>query len=347
MRLWAPLVFATNFILSVLVLLVLMIVSSIQPSMYEVVLLVSLPLLALLSSLAVILVTSRILGPLTRTAWKAEDEGKLLLLLMGRDNTITPIVPRLTGSIMSFNVDGYRVYYVLHPHTVLSVPESRAKVVLAHKAHPATLPVDAVIAGVDIRYIKGYEHAGQYLDLEKERIDREQLKQKYAELLDVARKLQDADEEEEAKKLSRRVVSLLRELGFNADINSITINDIIKYAESNLKLIESIEKTRGEPLLEKLLLTVVKEHPEKVIAINNNAIRAVTTEEVEAILSTYNLPQFLADFEERAMVFLRELYGLGMPGLNMRLLLILFIGFIVLMVLMFAFQSGGFRLPFG
>jgi hypothetical protein len=135
----------------------------------------------LVLALAVVILTTFMTGPLTKTSWYAEDGGELIVMYHYDDLVVKPTIPEFMGAgLVKLRTGAGDVLVHVHPRSVLNVHGSPARLLWVYAWSPIAIPPQYIGIAYDLKH-QGYSMLSTFLntamgieELEKHRMEVEE-----------------------------------------------------------------------------------------------------------------------------------------------------------------------------
>ena len=264
----------------------------------------------LVLALTVITLTTFMIGPLTRTAWLAEDSGELIAMYHYDDLVVKPVIPELVGAgLVKVRTGGSDVLIHVHPRSVLNVHGSRARLLWVYAWSPIAIPPQYMSIAYDLKH-QGYSSLSAFLHsaTSSEELERARME------LEKAVKLLRSGDEKAARETLRQV--------YGDRVDEMSKEQLLKLATAYA---EELDRSLKE--LREMEEQVRKAKARGVAPI---CIRTYTPEDVKSWLPALAPPTALTNVYEYAkMAALKELKMFAGP-LRIPWMLLILLGLILL-----------------
>jgi hypothetical protein len=145
----------------------------------------------LVLALAVIAITLFMTGPLTKTAWHAEDGGELIVMYHYDDLVVKPVIPEFMGAgLVKVRAGNSDVLVHVHPRSVLNVHGSPARLLWVYAWSPTAIPPQYIGIAYDLKH-QGYSTLSAFLNAT---VPLEELEKTRMELEEAVKQLKAGDE---------------------------------------------------------------------------------------------------------------------------------------------------------
>ncbi len=266
-------------------------------------------------ALAVITITMYMTGPLTKTAWYAEDSGELIVMYHYDDLVVRPTIPEFIGAgLVKVRAGGSDVLVHIHPRSVLNVHGSPARLVWVYAWNPIAIPPQYIGVAYDLKY-QGYSTLSAFLNTV---VPLEELEKTRMMLEEAIKELRAGDE--------RMARESLRQI-YGDKVDEMSKEQLLKLATAYA---EELDRNLREL---RLLEEQVRKAKTKGVA--PVCVRTYTPEDVKSWLPALAPPTALTNvYEYSKMAALRELRMFAGPLRIPWMLLILLV--IILLVAVIA-----------
>jgi hypothetical protein len=248
----------------------------------------------LLLALTVIILTVFMTGPLTKTAWYAEDRGELIVMYHYDDLVVKPVIPEFMGAgLVKLRMGTGDVLMHVHPRSVLNVHGSPARLLWVYAWSPIAIPPQYIGVAYDLKH-QGYSTLSTFLNTA---VSIEELERHRMEVEEAVKLLRSGDEKTAREMLKQIYGDKVDEMG----------------KEQLLKLATAYAEELDRSLKE---LRELEEQARKAKArgVAPLCIRTYTPEDVKSWLPALAPPTALTNVYEYAkMVALKELRMFASP----------------------------------
>ena len=264
-------------------------------------------------ALTVITMTTFMVGPLTRTAWLAEDSGELIVMYHYDDLVVKPVIPEFVGAgLVKVRTGGSDVLIHVHPRSVLNVHGSRARLLWVYAWNPIAIPPEYIGRAYDLKY-QGYSTLSTFLSTAR---SLEELERTRMELEEAIKLLRSGDEKA-ARDLLRQV--------YGDRVDEMGREQLLKLATAYAD-----ELDRNIKELKELEEQVRRSNARGVAPV---CVRTYTPEDIRSWLPALAPPTALTNVYEYAkMAALRELRMFAGP-IKIPWMLLILLGVILLVAL--------------
>jgi hypothetical protein len=248
----------------------------------------------LVLALAVVILTTSMTGPLTKTAWYAEDGGEPIVMYHHDDLVVKPTIPEFMGAgLVKLRTGAGDVLIHVHPRSVLNVHGSPARLLWVYAWSPIAIPPQYIGVAYDLKH-QGYSTLSTFLNTA---MGIEELERHRVEVEKVVKLLRSGDEKT-AREMLRQIY------GDKVDEMS---------KEQLLKLVMAYAEELDRSLKE---LRELEERARKAKArgVAPLCIRTYTPEDVKSWLPALAPPTALTNvYEYSKMAALKELKMFASP----------------------------------
>ena len=242
----------------------------------------------LVLALAVIILTTFMTGPLTKTSWYAEDRGELIVMYHYDDLVVRPVIPEFMGAgLVKLRTGAGDVLIHVHPRSVLNVHGSPARLLWVYAWSPIAIPPQYIGVAYDLKH-QGYSTLSTFLNTA---MGIEELERHRMEVEEVVKLLRSGDEKMAREMLKQIYGDKVDEMGKEQLLKLVTA-----YAE---ELDRSLNELRE---LEE------RARKAKTRGVAPLCVRTYTPEDVKSWLPALAPPTALTNvYEYSKMAALKEL----------------------------------------
>jgi hypothetical protein len=145
----------------------------------------------LVLALAVIILTTFMTGPLTKTSWYAEDRGELIVMYHYDDLVVRPVIPEFMGAgLIKLRTGAGDVLIHVHPRSVLNIHGSPARLLWVYAWNPIAISPEYIGRAYDLKH-QGYSTLSTFLSTAR---SLEELESTRTTLEEVIKRLKAGDE---------------------------------------------------------------------------------------------------------------------------------------------------------
>jgi hypothetical protein len=248
----------------------------------------------LVLALAVVILTTFMTGPLTKTAWYAEDGGELIVMYHHDDLVVKPTIPEFMGAgLVKLRTGAGDVLIHVHPRSVLNVHGSPARLLWVYAWSPIAIPPQYIGVAYDLKH-QGYSTLSAFLNTA---VPLEELEKTRMVLEEAIKELRAGDE-----KLAREGLKQI----YGDNVDEMSREQLLKLATAYA---EELDRS-----LRELRLLEEQVRKAKTRGVAPVCVRTYTPEDVKSWLPALAPPTALTNvYEYSKMAALKELRMFASP----------------------------------